>query len=398
MLQAQFDKLTINDKEKLKFVLDANWNIAVRVLWTGGGWWGATTFVWLTDTPPDYALSANKSVRVNALWTWLEYWFTLWSDVPANALFLTAQERLDIASNKTHTTNNTNPHNVTKTQVGLWNVDNTTDISKPISTLTQNALNWKAPTVHTHTKAEVWLPNVDNTADLAKPISTATQTALNAKEDNVNKKTTMTGNIASDVFFLSAKAIYTWATWLFATITQLNWKENSFTKNTWFNKNFWTTAWTVSEWNHTHTWFEASLWNPTTDWYILSSTALWARTWIVPPTWWGWTGLTLYDWSISWPQVVWDVFEVPAAWAWTINAFKISLWTLPVWANFIVTLAKNWVVISTATILTSTAVTNWLYVITNALTNAFLENDRLTVSITSVWTTVPWNNFTFSIS
>ena len=37
-----------------------------------------------------------------------------------------------------------NPHNVTKTQVGLGNVDNTSDANKPISTATQNALNLKA--------------------------------------------------------------------------------------------------------------------------------------------------------------------------------------------------------------------------------------------------------------
>ncbi len=34
---------------------------------------------------------------------------------------------------------------------------------------------------HTHTKADVGLANVDNTSDLAKPVSTATQAALNVK-------------------------------------------------------------------------------------------------------------------------------------------------------------------------------------------------------------------------
>ena len=36
-----------------------------------------------------------------------------------------------------------NPHNVTKAQVGLGNVDNTSDLNKPISTATQTALNTK---------------------------------------------------------------------------------------------------------------------------------------------------------------------------------------------------------------------------------------------------------------
>lgn len=43
----------------------------------------------------------------------------------------------------THIQNNNNPHNVTKSQVGLGNVDNTSDANKPISTATQTALNAK---------------------------------------------------------------------------------------------------------------------------------------------------------------------------------------------------------------------------------------------------------------
>lgn len=46
-----------------------------------------------------------------------------------------------------HTSNKNNPHQVTKAQVGLGNVDNTSDLNKPISTATQNALNSKVSTV-----------------------------------------------------------------------------------------------------------------------------------------------------------------------------------------------------------------------------------------------------------
>ena len=42
-----------------------------------------------------------------------------------------------------HTGSKTNPHGVTKAQVGLGNVDNTSDANKPISTATQTALNAK---------------------------------------------------------------------------------------------------------------------------------------------------------------------------------------------------------------------------------------------------------------
>jgi len=79
---------------------------------------------------------------------------------------------------------------LTKTQVGLSNVDNTSDASKPISTAEQTALNLKAnlasPTftgsVSGITATMVGLGNVNNTSDAAKPISTLTQTALDAKQ------------------------------------------------------------------------------------------------------------------------------------------------------------------------------------------------------------------------
>ena len=88
---------------------------------------------------------------------------------------------------------------ITKSMVGLANVDNTTDAAKPVSTATQTALDAKlasataastyAPiasptftgTVSGVTKAHVGLGSVDNTADTAKPVSTAQQTALDAK-------------------------------------------------------------------------------------------------------------------------------------------------------------------------------------------------------------------------
>lgn len=69
---------------------------------------------------------------------------------------------------------------VTKTHVGLANVDNTSDANKPVSTAGQTALNLKANlasptftgTVAGVTKTHVGLGSVDNTADTAKPVST----------------------------------------------------------------------------------------------------------------------------------------------------------------------------------------------------------------------------------
>lgn len=122
---------------------------------------------------------------------------------------------------------------LSKSDVGLGNVDNTSDLSKPISTATQSALDEKVDKVTGKglstndyttaektklagieagaqvntvigvkgnsettyrtgnvniTKANIGLGNVDNTADADKPISTAVQTALNGKVSTVTGK------------------------------------------------------------------------------------------------------------------------------------------------------------------------------------------------------------------
>ena len=45
--------------------------------------------------------------------------------------------------------------NITKENIGLWNVDNTSDADKPISTAVQAALNNKANSVHTHAISDI---------------------------------------------------------------------------------------------------------------------------------------------------------------------------------------------------------------------------------------------------
>lgn len=111
-------------------------------------------------------------------------------DVPSNANLTTTNTNLS-----THTSRTDNPHSVTKAQVGLGNVDNTSDVNKPVSTAQASAdaavasnaaSNLAAHTgntsnPHNTTKAQVGLANVDNTSDANKPVSTATQTALNGK-------------------------------------------------------------------------------------------------------------------------------------------------------------------------------------------------------------------------
>jgi len=96
---------------------------------------------------------------------------------PTNVRIVTEDKLVAGLAGKANTS-----HTHTKSEVGLANVDNTSDANKPISTATQTALNGKAASSHTHTPAEVGLGNVNNTSDAAKPISTATQTALDGKE------------------------------------------------------------------------------------------------------------------------------------------------------------------------------------------------------------------------
>ena len=74
------------------------------------------------------------------------------ADVGADAAGAASGVQANLTS---HTNNKSNPHGVTKAQVGLGNVDNTSDANKPISTATQTALNGKANTSHTHAAGDI---------------------------------------------------------------------------------------------------------------------------------------------------------------------------------------------------------------------------------------------------
>jgi hypothetical protein len=170
-----------------------------------------------------------------------------------------------------------------KTNLGINNVDNTSDVSKPISTLTQTALNTKENTANKSSittlgtsdvlfptqkavktyvdavvagvsitdgsitdskivsisagkitgvvpvanggtgastavaaKTNLSLQNVDNTTDLNKPISTLTQAVLDVKENTANKSATTTLG-TSDVLFPTQKAVKTYVDAAIAT-------------------------------------------------------------------------------------------------------------------------------------------------------------------------------------
>ncbi len=108
-----------------------------------------------------------------------------------------------------HIESKSNPHGVTKAQIGLSNVDNTSDKNKPVSdavkaeldkkanhAAVQTAINVLGETMNAHstskdnphgvTKAQIGLSNVDNTSDKDKPVSDAVKAELSKKADAEN--------------------------------------------------------------------------------------------------------------------------------------------------------------------------------------------------------------------
>jgi lysophospholipase L1-like esterase len=92
--------------------------------------WSGSAYVEITSAP-DFASQAEAEAGTNNTKT-----MTPLRTAQANAA--------TAASLSSHTANTSNPHSVTKAQVGLGNCDNTSDAAKPVSTATQAALDDKA--------------------------------------------------------------------------------------------------------------------------------------------------------------------------------------------------------------------------------------------------------------
>jgi hypothetical protein len=139
-----------------------------------------------------------------------------------------------------------------KSDIGLGNVDNTSDADKPVSTATQTALDGKQPldsdlttiagltattdnfmiaassawasrtpsqakTSLALVKGDVGLANVDNTSDNDKPVSSATQAALDEKISNTYLDTDVTLAANSDTKIATQKATKAYADALIAS-------------------------------------------------------------------------------------------------------------------------------------------------------------------------------------
>jgi hypothetical protein len=112
---------------------------------------------------------------------------------------------------------NTANFGLTKSDVGLANVDNTSDVNKPVSTATQTALDLKAPlnsptftgTVSGVSKTMVGLGNVDNTSDATKNSAAVTLTnkRITKRVDSVASAATYTFDADTyDVAKITAQA------------------------------------------------------------------------------------------------------------------------------------------------------------------------------------------------
>ena len=102
--------------------------------------WSGTAFVLISKSITiggqpgqafDGALGAQLTADVNRLETGM------------TSLENIVNGKAEASALTSHTNNKSNPHGVTASQIGLGNVDNTSDANKPISTATQNALDDK---------------------------------------------------------------------------------------------------------------------------------------------------------------------------------------------------------------------------------------------------------------
>ena len=127
---------------------------------------------------------------------------------------------------RSHTLDQGNPHGVTKAQVGLENVNNTSDLDKPISTATQSALDLKESTSNKVTSISNASTNTEYPS--AKAVYDSLDSFTQGKESTSNKVTSLS-YFSTDTQYPSAKAVYDE---LISLDSSISGKENTFNKVT----------------------------------------------------------------------------------------------------------------------------------------------------------------------
>ena len=130
-------------------------------------------------------------------------WVLISANIDANILN-------NLNSNTTHRGQTNNPHSVTAAQVGLGNVDNTTDLLKPVSTATQDALDLKLNTT-----------DLDASVDTALGITTSGNQQQFLGQDGVFRGVSISG-VTPDLSSVTTNDITEGTTNLYYTATRVN--------------------------------------------------------------------------------------------------------------------------------------------------------------------------------
>ena len=127
-----------------------------------------------------------------------------------------------------HIANKNNPHGVTKEQIGLGNVDNTSDLNKPINNATQEALNGKQNSL---TDTQLNAVNSGITSNIVAQIGINTQDILDINEKIPEQASSL--NQLADKEFVNSSIATNTANFIgtFGSITELNEYSGNVTNN-----------------------------------------------------------------------------------------------------------------------------------------------------------------------
>ena len=179
-----------------------------------GGGGGASAFIDLTDVPGAYTGGAGKYVKVTETEDGLEFEVIEAADLPAgidaskiadgsvsNAEF---QRLANVTSDIQTQIDGKQPLDSDLTAIAGLTPSNDDSIWR-VAGAWVNRTVAQAKSILNYVKGDIGLGNVDNTSDANKPVSTATQTALDLKENLANKATTF--GTVNDTLYPTVEAV-----------------------------------------------------------------------------------------------------------------------------------------------------------------------------------------------